>query len=283
MDGVNDEQAEFWSTAPGAAWITHQETFDTLLAGGLEAVLDHAAPKPGETVIDIGCGTGASLLRLSDLVGPSGHVTGLDISAPFLDVAAARTAGRGNLRLVHADAQVHAFTAGAADLIVSRFGVMFFADPVAAFANLRRALRPGGRLAMLCWQGASENPWFSAPMQAASDRLGRPAPTDPHAPGPMAFSGIDRVTGILRDAGWAGAQGRPLEVDLIPPQTPAEAAVFATTAGPAARLLREKEGTEADRAAIEEDCAARFARFETARGLRIPARLIVYTARRAGG
>lgn len=274
----NADQADYWSTS-GQSWATHQAAMDTLLSEPLKALAALSAPRPGEQVLDVGCGTGASALALSDYVGPSGRVTALDIAAPLLDMARARgqAEGRSNIDYLLADAQTHAFAPDSFDLVFSRFGVMFFDDPVAAFANLRRATRLGGRLAMLCWQGATENPWFMLPMKVAMDRLGRPEPMDPHAPGPMAFKDIDRVTGILRDAGWSAVEGQPIEVDLIPPQTLSAAADMATTIGPATRLMHEKNGTEEDLAAIQAGCAAAFAPFQAENGLRIPARLIVYS------
>ena len=278
MSIVNTDQADFWSSEAGQVWVAHQDEFDTLLQQALEAVLQHAAPRPGESVLDVGCGTGASSLRLSDMVGNAGGVTAVDIAPPLLNRARARAGARANLRFEHGDAQTHPFDRASADLVFSRFGVMFFADPLAAFANLRRAARPDGRLAMICWQGAPDNPWVMVPMQAAMDRLGKPEPIDPHAPGPMAFKDIDRVTGILSAAGWRNAKGTPVEVDLIPPQTLESAADFATSAGPATRVLRERNGSDEDAAAICAACASGFAPYLKAHGLRIPARLIVYTA-----
>lgn len=275
---ANTDQADYWSTS-GRSWAAHQAEMDKLLAAPLDALLTHAAPAPGEHVLDIGCGTGASSLKLSDRIGPGGRVTALDISAPLLDMARARgeAAGRANISYLQGDAQVHPFPPAGADLVFSRFGTMFFSDPVAAFTNLRAATRPGGRLAMICWQGAPENPWFMLPMRAAMERLGRPEPMDPHAPGPMAFKDIDRVTGLLRDAGWSQVAGTLIEVPLSPPQTPRAAADLATTIGPATRLMREKNGTEDDLAAIRSAVETAFAACLGPSGLRIPARLIVYT------
>lgn len=280
---TNTDQARYWNSEAGQKWAAHQLRLDTLMSGVLEAIVTRAAPQAGEHVLDIGCGTGASALRLSQLVGQAGQVTALDISAPLLDMARARTktAQHGNLTFVQGDAQTYPF-GGAADLVFLRFGVMFFDDPVAAMANLRRATRPGGRLAVICWQGAPENPWFMLPMQEAVTRLGKPEPMDPHAPGPMAFKDIARVTGILHDAGWAEPKGEKLEVDLIPPQTLDAAADFATTIGPATRLIRERDATEADVAAIRQGCKAAFAPYQTDAGLRFPARLIAYTAVNGG-
>ena len=284
MTTANIDQAEYWSSPSGQTWVTHQAAMDTLLSEVLDRVLEAAAPAKGETVLDIGCGTGASSLLLSEAVGPEGHVKALDIADPLLALARHRgtEAGCDNIDYINADAQTYGFKPGAADLVFSRFGVMFFNDPVAAFANLRAGTKPGGRLAMICWQGAPLNPWFMVPMQVAMDRLGKPEPMDPHAPGPMAFKDVDRVTGILGDAGWTGAASELVEVDLIPPQSVAAAAEMATTIGPATRLIREKDGTEADKQAIREGVEVALEPYQSERGLRVPSRLIVYTAVNAG-
>jgi SAM-dependent methyltransferase len=282
MTIANSDQAEYWNSDSGRAWATHQEKLDTLLAGTLDVLLDCAAPLPGEKVLDIGCGTGASSMALSELVGEQGHVTALDISEPLLTLARHRAGDCSNLDFVHGDAQIYPFAADSADLVISRFGVMFFDNPVAAFANLNRAARPGGRLVMACWQGAPENPWFMLPMQAAMARLGKPEQMDPHTPGPMAFKDVDRVTGILHDAGWHNPKGELTEVDLIPPLPLKEAANFAATFGPATRLLREKNGSEEDAEAIRAATASALAPFQDETGLRIPGRIILYTANSPG-
>ncbi|MDF1670765.1 MAG: class I SAM-dependent methyltransferase [Roseovarius sp.] len=277
----NADQAEYWSSPAGQTWATHQVQMDTLLAGVLDVVVAQGAPAAGEHVVDIGCGTGASSLLLARRVGQNGRVTALDIGEPLLTMAQdrAQAAALDNLEFVLGDAQTYEFPPQAADLVISRFGVMFFSDPVAAMANLRRATRKGGRLAMICWQGAPENPWFMLPMKAAMARLGRPDPMDPIAPGPMAFKDITRITGILRDAGWAQAKGENVEVDLIPPQTLEAATEMAITIGPATRLIGEKNASDADIAEIKAACKAAFAQYQTEAGLRIPGRVIVYTAR----
>ena len=279
MKQPNADQAEYWSSTAGEKWVTYQADLDRLLAGVLDVVLDAAKVQPGEHVLDIGCGTGASTAELARLVGPEGHVAALDISAPLLDLARRRAAAP-NVSFTRADAQTHAFDARA-DLVFSRFGVMFFEDPVAAFANLRNGLRPGGRLAMICWQDMPANPWFQVPFDAAVSRLGRPSALPPNAPGPTAFKDIDRVTGLLSDAGWSDPRGDRIEVDLIPPQNLTEAATFAATLGPASRTLAEKDGTEEDARAITKAIAGALRAFETDAGLRVPSRLIVYTARNA--
>lgn len=275
--GPNADQAAYWQSRAGQKWVTHQATLDRLFENVLAATLARAAPQPGERVLDIGCGTGASTRALAEAVGPEGHVTGIDISAPLIDLARARvTAPQANF--LRADAQTQSF-APEHDLLFSRFGVMFFDDPVAAFANLRRAARPGARLAMICWGPMPDNPWFRLPFKAAVERLGRPSPLPEFAPGPTAFKDIDRVTGILRDAGWSAAEGEKVEIPLLPPQVLQEAAEFACLIGPAARTLQEKDGTEDDRSAIIEATAALLSQYRRDTDLTIPARLILYSAR----
>ena len=275
MTTPNADQADYWSSPDGQKWVTYQGDLDRLMEPALEAVLDAAAPRVGEHVLDIGCGTGASTMELARRVGETGLVTALDISEPLLDLARDRATAP-NVRFVRADAQTHSFEAPA-DLVFSRFGVMFFDDPVAAFANLRAATRPGGRLAMICWQGMPQNPWFQLPFEAAVARLGRPSALPPNAPGPTAFKDVERVTGILSDAGWSNPAGRTIDVALVPPQDPQEAAAFATTLGPASRTLSEKGGSDADAAAIAHDIAEALGDYHTPDGLRIPSGLVIYT------
>ena len=201
---VQADQFAYWNGPAAVRWAQQQAHTDAMLAPVAAAAIAHAAPAPGEHVLDIGCGCGTTTLALAELVA-DGHVTGIDISAPMLAVAQRRAAHRGNVRWLEADATSHPFPPTALDLLFSRFGVMFFGDPAAAFANLRRAARPGARLAFACWRPLNENPWMLVPLLAAQTvvpPLPRPGPEDP---GPFAFADPDRVTRILTAAGW----GRP--------------------------------------------------------------------------
>ncbi|MEQ9640711.1 MAG: class I SAM-dependent methyltransferase [Alphaproteobacteria bacterium] len=280
----NDMQAAYWSSDAGAKWVRHQAGMDTSLSEVAALLMRHAAVGAGERVIDVGCGTGATLLELAPRTGPTGRVLGCDVSAPMLDLARRRIAeaGHAHVEIVEADAQTHAFEAGAHDLVISRFGVMFFADSVAAFANLRRALRPDGRLAFACWAPPADNPFFTIQQQVAVARLGPVEPPPPGAPGPFAFSDPDLVRAILRDAGFADIEihdGRP---HMIGAATPEAQAAFNVEMGPAARVIQEKDASAADIAAIREGIATAFAAFVSDGRVRIPSRQHYVRARNPG-
>jgi SAM-dependent methyltransferase len=195
----------------------------------------------------VGCGCGQTTIALAQAVGRNGLALGIDISEPMLAVARPRAAGSPQARFLAADAQVHAFEPASFDAIHSRFGVMFFDDPQAAFANLRRALKPSGRLGFLCWRTPAENPIMTAPMAAAQPYLPPPEPMTPGAPGPFAFADPDRMRAILTAAGFADigvvaqdmpAGGNPLEATLE----------LSLRIGPLGRLLRENP--QVDRASV---------------------------------
>jgi SAM-dependent methyltransferase len=200
---LHQDQIDYWNGTGGAKWVEQQERTDRMLAPVADRLIPHAKVSAGDVIIDIGCGCGVTTLTLSELAGPDGRVTALDVSAPMLDVARRRLAGRPNARCVLADAQTHAFPAGSADLLMSRFGVMFFGDPTVAFANMRHALKPGGRIVFACWRPIAENPWMQVPLQAAYQHVPRMPKLSPDDPGPFSFADPERVTRILTGAGFA--------------------------------------------------------------------------------
>ena len=171
---ANEGQRQFWNDKPGANWVRFYRDLDTMHQSVLVKLLECAAPEAGETVIDIGCGAGTSSFALGDLVGPMGAAAGYDISEPLLAKAEERRAEKGasNVSFHLQDAQTAAFD-GTADLVVSRFGVMFFDDPEGAFANLHSALRPGGRIVFITWAESKFNPWFSLARKIAVERSKR--------------------------------------------------------------------------------------------------------------
>jgi ubiquinone/menaquinone biosynthesis C-methylase UbiE len=212
----NKEMVELWNGEASAAWSNHPERYDAMLRElGLHA-LDAAHLEPGERVLDIGCGAGQLTLQAAEIVGPDGSVLGVDVAAGLLAVARGRAneAGLAQIELVQADAQDHAFPAGSYDVVLSRFGVMFFEDPVSAFANLKAATRPGGRLAFVAWQPAPLNEWATVPLFAAMAHVGAPDLPEPGAPGPFAFGDADRLRTLLTEAGWADVMIEGFETTL---------------------------------------------------------------------
>ena len=202
-----------WNGASGDNWVAHQTRLDLMLEAFGNAAIAAAAPKPGEHILDIGCGAGVTSLALGQCVGTTGHVLGVDISPQL--VARART-------IVPQDASVTFELSDAAtaplqpqgfDLWFSRFGVRFFDDPVAAFSHMRTGLKPGGRLAFACWRGARENGWVRLPIDAIRT-LVQPVPADPLAPGPFAFSNPDRISSILAAAGFAAVETLPFDTTI---------------------------------------------------------------------
>ncbi len=262
---LHADQIAYWNGIGGAQWVARQAHTDAMLAPVANLAIDRLAPPPNASVLDIGCGCGATTLMLAARL-PEGRVTGVDVSAPMLTVARGRGAGIGNLAWLCADAATHPFPAGGWDLAFSRFGVMFFGDPVAGFANLRRALRPGGRLLFACWRKLAENPWMGVPLAAALPHLPPLPETGPEEPGPFAFADPERVRRILTDAGWRAPTITPGDVmlDLAGGQGLEAAVESATRMGAAARALRDQPETV--REAAREAIHAALARHATADG-----------------
>ncbi|MEL6646523.1 MAG: methyltransferase domain-containing protein [Pseudomonadota bacterium] len=270
MTSPNHEQEEFWSKRGGVTWSENDAIMDATLAPVLDHLLDIAALQPGERVLDIGCGTGLSTHHAGEIVGPSGHVTGADIADQML-VKARSQHGAENVNFTCADAQVHDFGEAAFDAVISRFGVMFFADPSAAFANIARAVKPGGRMVFMTWSSAKENPWFSLPSAVAMDVLGRVDPTPPHAPGPMGLADRDYTRGVFAKAGLKYVEITPVTMDLTPPGSAQWMGQFSLVLGPASRIFSDLEGTDDDAAAIAAGVEEQFRAYETENGLRVPA------------
>ena len=174
-----------------------------------DLVIDRAKLKPGERVIDVGCGSGATAIAFAREVAPSGHVLGVDISGPMLERARQSAPKDLSIDFVLADATVYPFEPASFDVLASRFGVMFFADPALSFANMRKALRPSGRLAFACWREPRENPFFMAPLQAAYKHVPKLPQQGPEDPGPFAFASEARVRRILDAAGFTGVEMEP--------------------------------------------------------------------------
>lgn len=237
---ANAAQIEYWNGTAGETWAKFQERLDRQIEPLGLAAMDVLAPKDGEHILDIGCGCGQTSLALAARVGRTGSVTGVDISKPMLEVARTRPRPSADLPLVfrHLDAQTDDLGRGTFDGAFSRFGVMFFADPLAAFANIRAALKPAGRLVFVCWRPLEENPWMQAPLQAALPFLPPVEPPDPTAPGPFAFADPARVRAILSDVGFAAVAIDPFDARVGGGDLEATLKL-ALNVGPLSRALRE--------------------------------------------
>jgi SAM-dependent methyltransferase len=282
-EAPNAAQQDYWNTVAGPRWVGFGGAMESRVREVNDLLLARAAPLPGEHVLEIGCGTGATTIPLARAVGAHGHILAVDIAEPMLAVARRQVAesGLGNITLLLADAQTHDFAPGRFDLIVSRFGVMFFADPPAAFRNLCRAARAGGRLCFACWAPLAENPHWLVPYDAVVRRLGPPAPKDPRLPGPLAFSDPDYVEEFLSAAGFADIEIRRERPDIIGASPEAEAE-YALVMGPSGRLIDEKQPDAATRQALEREMIGALAAYVRGGELRLPATIFVVSARRPG-
>ena len=256
---LNADQIAYWNGPAGQRWTDRQASQDVLLAPVSEILIDRAAVRSGERIFDVGCGCGAIAIALAQLTGPAGHVLGIDISAPMLARARQVAAAGLPVEFVLADATVHPFEPESFDLLVSRFGVMFFAEPVLAFANMRRALRPSGRLAFACWREPRENPWMMAPLQAVYKHVPKLPQQAPDDPGPFAFASEARVQRILGEAGFSDVAMEPCNFTLdVAIGRGLDAAVEAVLEiGPANRALEGQpaEVREAAKGSIREALA----------------------------
>jgi len=211
---INADMLSFWNGQGGRTWVARQAHTDSTLAPVTDALVDFAAPRVGETVLDVGCGCGAPTLEFARAVGPSGHVVGMDISGPMLAEGAARAKAAGIANVLWRQDDPATAKLDGYDLLVSAFGVMFFGDMVGAFTNLRRAAKPAARMALLCWRSLAENPWMELPMKAVAQHLPPRPKATPDAPGMFAFANPEYVSGILAAAGWGAPRFEKLDEDL---------------------------------------------------------------------
>jgi SAM-dependent methyltransferase len=258
---VNNEQAEFWSQlAP--TWRELEDELEEVGGPPGRLAMDRPDLLPGQRVVDLGCGLGRTTLDLAARVGPGGEVVGVDISAEMLARGRERAAGLGNVEFVHADVQVHDLGEARFEAAYSRFGVMFFADPVAAFANVRRALRPGGALSFVSWQGVFDNEWMLIPGAAVAGVTGSlPPMPGPDEPGPFSFADPGRVHAVLEAAGFGSVAAVPhTDQVVISEDRISEAATAIVRVGGVREALREADDQTRQRAlaAIEEALRGRL-------------------------
>lgn len=261
----NDAQIDYWNGPAGQKWVDQSNRLDGMLAPFAAEVLNAAALAPNEAALDIGCGAGALTLGATEAAGGTIGSLGVDVSEPLLHLAQKRAAERGS-KAMFERADASAFSSDQKfDLMISRFGVMFFEDPAAAFRNIRQQIRSEGRMAFMCWQALPLNDWAFAPLQAALPLLNEaPEQPDPHAPGPFAFADKDRLANILSSAGWANVSVDPFETLVTLPGDDVEAsAEFMLNLGPLSRLIAAQN---LDSAPIEEALTIRLREEKNADG-----------------
>lgn len=241
----NTRGVEFWNSTMGHSWVAQQAVISDVFTSVTSVSLDAAAAKAGEHVIDIGCGTGDTLLAFARDVGPSGAVLGVDVSVPMLDFAKHRAAEAtlSNAAFALADATSYAFEPRWADLVYSRFGVMFFDDPIRAFTNIRSGMKAGGRLVFVCFRTMPESPWFRVPIEAARPHVPPQPPVDPLAPGMFSLASEERQRGILTGAGFRELVLKATDVPIDGKDTE-QSMAFITQAGPLPALLENASGEQ---------------------------------------
>jgi len=235
---MDSGQAALWNGPAGRAWVDAQPTLDGLFAPFENLLVQEARAASASRVLDVGCGTGATTLAIARGLRGDGRCVGADISEPMIAAARSRAQAEGaSASFICADVQRHAFEPATFDLIVSRFGVMFFDSPVQAFENLRHAARNGAALRVIAWRSAAENPFMTTAERAAAPLLPNLPPRQPGAPGQFAFADRQRVSSILEESGWAGIDIRPVDVECAMPES--DLIGYITRLGPVGLVLQD--------------------------------------------
>ena len=278
---ANAAQRRYWNTVAGPRWVAAPGFRERRNQESTALLLARLGVTGGENVLEIGCGTGALTVPLAAAVGDNGRLVAVDISEPMIGVARQRVEERGlhNVKLLLGDAQVFEFESAAFELATSRMGVMFFANPAAAFRNIGGALKPGGRLTFACWAPLEENRHWLISYDIALRHLGPPAPQPANVPSPLAFADPDYIRGFLAEGGFAEVTVERAHPTIIG-GSPEEEAQQAMMMGPTARLIEEKKPAELTRQTIAREIEAAFAAEASSGLIRLPATIFVVAARR---
>jgi SAM-dependent methyltransferase len=267
--GVNALQIEYWNGPAGDRWAELADDQDKKLEAVGLAAMDACDIQPGHTVLDTGCGSGTTTFEIAHRVGAKGRVLGVDISGPMLDFGRTRLEALDidTVTFDNKDVATYPCEARTFDRAFSRFGVMFFVDPIAAFTNIRSGMKSGGQIAFVCWQVLKKNPWMEIPFNIALQYLPAPPPTGPEDPGPMSFADPDRVRRILSDAGFDNINIESLETKLPCESDARAAAGNLVQVGAAARLLNN--APENIKTRVEEELQDAISEFQTDNGIMI--------------
>lgn len=275
----NDDQRDFWTDQAGPLWVDQRASLDAALAEVLEGTLTRADIQSGHSVLDIGCGAGTSTFSVAHIIGDTGHVTGIDISSTLLEAAHSRVKGQHNIAFLQADAQSHPFVPQSADRIVSRFGVLFFENPAAAFANIASALRDDGCIAFSAWGAIEENPFFTLPAQVAREVLGPVPKSPPDGPRPFSLRDPARIAQIMQDAGLVAEVETTEESLTISDGAEAMARVMCQI-GPANKALGHYNADDVQRAHLLDALTKALEPYETSKGVTLPAQINYVIARK---
>ena len=273
---TNSEAQMYWNEDGGDKWVENIDFVESFMIPMSDRLIERIAAEKGEKILDVGCGGGITTLKLAALVGEDGGVLGVDVSRQIIDVAIKRAEGSTNIEFQHSDAGSADLGENKFDLITSRFGVMFFDDPVAAFKNLHRSMKPTGRLVFLCWRTPQENPWMMEPAQATFQILPPPAEKpEPTDPGPFSLGDAEHLTNVLSSAGFNNIDLE--QVDLGLPMDSVDIAVdFLTRLGPAADAL--KDATEEQRVEVLSAIRRVIEKYNSADGVLAPAATWIVSA-----
>lgn len=267
-----EQQRAYWNSPESEKWINNQPRLDRMFVPMTGILFDYAQIKAGEKILDVGCGAGTTTRHLAKQTGESGQVLGIDISAPLLAAARAQST-HDHVQFFEGDAGSAEVPIEDVDLIISRFGVMFFADPARAFTHMRTSLKPEGRLCFVCWGSREDNPWFRMPYDVIAARLGPLEPAAPRAPGPMAYAQVEHIEEFLDQAGFDNIIVETRTVPLISNKGAAKTAEFLISFGPGARILANFDIDETTRQQLINDLAGMIKTFEQAEGTHVPAKL----------